>query len=88
MYVDSQTADAQITFLDVQYCVVTLYIDDLDSSERVYYQTFSGSTEEEGDFYEGDMILPEGETKNHISNLVRRWPNGVLPYVIDGSFSE
>ena len=43
---------------------------------------------EEGDFYEGDMILPEGEAKNHISDLARRWPNGVVPYVIDGGFSE
>ena len=43
---------------------------------------------EDGDFYEGDMILSAGETKNHISNLARRWPNGVVPYVIDGSFSE
>ena len=34
------------------------------------------------------MILPDDEVKNHINNPARRWPNGVVPYVIEGSFSE
>ena len=49
----------------------------------------TANPEEEGVYYEGDIILPDGAAvKNHINNPARRWPNGVVPYVIEGSFSE
>ena len=49
----------------------------------------SGSNiEEEGEFFEGDMILPSDVAKNHINNAVYRWPGGTVPYVIEGTFSE
>ena len=44
--------------------------------------------EELGDFFEGDMIRLEDLSKNHINNAAQRWPNGVVPYVIEGTFSE
>ena len=34
------------------------------------------------------MILPEGGTKLATNNPASRWPNGVVPYVIEGSFSK
>ena len=37
-----------------------------------------------GKYYEGDMILPDGESKATTLEA-KRWPNGVVPYVIDGS---
>ena len=40
--------------------------------------------EEEGVHYEGDMIFPDGSSKVAISNPAARWPNGVVPYVIEG----
>ena len=49
---------------------------------------FAANLEELGDFFEGDMILPEDFTKNHLNNAIQRWPNGEVPYVIEGSFSE
>ena len=35
---------------------------------------------------EGDMRFPPGSAKNHLKNV--RWPGGVVPYVIEGSFSK
>ena len=34
------------------------------------------------------MILPEDLAKNHINSAASRWPDGEVPYVIEGSFSE
>ena len=42
----------------------------------------------EGDFFEGDMILPLESAKNHINSQASRWPGGTVPYVIEGTFSE
>ena len=44
--------------------------------------------EEEGDYFEGDMILPLDLAKNHINSDASRWPGGTVPYVIEGTFSE
>ena len=45
--------------------------------------------EEEGSYYEGDMILPVGKIgKVTINNLAQRWTNGIVPYVIEGGFSK
>ena len=45
--------------------------------------------EEEGSYFEGDMILPVGKIgRVTINNLAQRWNNGIVPYVIEGSFSE
>ena len=49
---------------------------------------FTANLEEEGSHYEGDMILPIGSSKVTINNLAQRWPNGQVPYVIEGSFSK
>ena len=42
---------------------------------------------EEGDYYEGDMIFKRGSLKNTQLNHYR-WPNGIVPYVIEGSFCK
>ena len=44
--------------------------------------------EETGNYFEGDMILPNGVAKNHINSAASRWPAGTVPYVIEGAFSE
>ena len=49
---------------------------------------FAANLEELGDFFEGDMIRLEDLTKNHLNNAAYRWPNGVVPYVNEGTFSE
>ena len=53
-----------------------------------YLKPLTANLEEEGRHYEGDMILPVGSSKVTINNLAQRWPNGQVPYVIEGSFSK
>ena len=50
----------------------------------------AGSTNiwENGNHFEGDMILSSDAAKVHINNAAYRWPSGEVPYVIEGSFSE
>ena len=49
---------------------------------------FAANFEEKGNFFEGDMIRPQDLSKNHLNNAIQRWPNGEVPYVIEGTFSE
>ena len=48
---------------------------------------FTDSVAEEGDYYEGDMILKRGSLKVTAPNYYR-WPNGIVPYEIEGTFSK
>ena len=43
---------------------------------------------ENGNYFEGDIILSSGAAKVHINNAARRWPSGTVPYVIEGTFSK
>jgi hypothetical protein len=38
--------------------------------------------------FEGDIMLPEEQLRSGIINTARRWPNKVVPFVIDNVFSE
>ena len=38
--------------------------------------------------FEGDIMLTDGKMRNGLINPACRWPNGVVPYVIDNVFGE
>ena len=62
-----------------------------NSQKKIYgilYHYFTANPDETGDFYEGDIVLPESLSKVVTNNPSRKWPNGVLPYVFEGSFSK
>lgn len=44
--------------------------------------------EEMGSYLEGDILIPRALGRSALSDRSRRWPGGVVPYVISGSFSE
>ena len=55
-----------------------------------------GNMDERGNYYGGDMRLREDQepyatnetyAKSGILNTAYRWPNGIIPYVLDTSFS-
>lgn len=43
--------------------------------------------EEMGEYAEGDILLPN-VARNGIKEETSRWPDGIIPYVIDGYYSE
>jgi hypothetical protein len=48
-----------------------------------------GNPEEMGSYGEGDiLVVSEGQGRNGLSSQSSRWRNGVIPYVISGSFSK
>lgn len=47
----------------------------------------NGNPEEEGPYLEGDLLIPTSD-KNGVTAQSLRWKNGVIPYMIRGSFSE
>lgn len=44
--------------------------------------------EEMGEYAEGDILMPQSLTRNGIKEQTLKWPNGHIPYVIEGSFSK
>ena len=64
--------------------------------KRILAHLYSSAANlEMGKYFEGDMILSKkyrelshDSAKNHMNNAAARWPGGVVPYVIEGSFSE
>jgi len=38
--------------------------------------------------FEGDIVLTDEQIRNGLINPAYRWPNRVVPYVIDDVFSE
>lgn len=46
-----------------------------------------GNAEERGPYLEGDLLIPIN-SKNGIQSQSRRWPKGIIPYEIIGSFSN
>lgn len=43
--------------------------------------------EEVGDYAEGDILMPPQQGRNGVREEVLRWPQGHIPYVIEGYFS-
>jgi hypothetical protein len=43
---------------------------------------------EQSGWFEGDIRLTEEQQRNGIIDPGSRWPNGVVPFVIDDIFSE
>lgn len=47
-----------------------------------------GNPEELGSYLEGDILMPLGQARNGLSATSARWPGGIVPYEIRGSFGE
>jgi hypothetical protein len=48
-----------------------------------------GNPEELGAYPEGDILFPSSAaSRNGLKEISARWPKGVVPYVITGSFSQ
>lgn len=43
--------------------------------------------EEVGDYAQGDILMPPQQGRNGVREEVLRWPQGHIPYRIDGYFS-
>ena len=55
---------------------------------KQFFCSGSANPEENGDQFEGDIKINGGSSKAFINDPNSRWPNGVVPYVIEGSFSK
>lgn len=47
-----------------------------------------GNPEELGSYLEGDILVPRSNLRNALINESYYWPDGVIPYVIGGGYSE
>ncbi|CAG9103828.1 unnamed protein product [Plutella xylostella] len=43
--------------------------------------------EETGEYLEGDILMPPGSLRNGMRDQSYRWQDGIVPYVIEGSYS-
>lgn len=46
-----------------------------------------GNPEEQGTYFEGDIMI-DVEARNGVVLSSQKWPNGLIPYIIKGNFSE
>lgn len=55
-----------------------------------YYQNFQfdKNPEELGRYADGDILIPRPTPKNGVVGESYRWPNGVIPFEIRGTFSK
>ncbi|KAL4711841.1 hypothetical protein ACJJTC_006010 [Scirpophaga incertulas] len=44
--------------------------------------------EEMGSYAEGDILVPRPLTRNGVRDQTSMWPNGIIPYVIEGYFNQ
>ncbi|XP_055677971.1 hatching enzyme 1.2-like [Lutzomyia longipalpis] len=51
------------------------------------FANIKGNPEEQGSYLEGDLLIPLSRARNGLVAQATRWPNGVVPYEIKGSFS-
>lgn len=50
-----------------------------------YSPSYSFLAEELGSYFEGDILYPRGK-RNGLISSVKRWRNGVIPFIIEGNF--
>lgn len=50
-------------------------------------ETDGGNPEEQGSYIEGDILIPQSDGRNGLADKTKRWPNGVVPYEIRGSYN-
>lgn len=51
-------------------------------------QETGSNPEELGNYLEGDMLMTKGLGRNGLTASSAKWPGGVVPYEIRGSFGE
>lgn len=56
--------------------------------ERWYERNGPGNAEEQGSYFEGDILFPSGMLRNGLMAQSKRWPDGVVPVEIENTFSE
>lgn len=63
---------------------------DYSSAERIpnYVPMTNQNPEELGPYLEGDIVIPLGQTRNALSHIKYHWPDAIVPYLIEGDFSE
>lgn len=44
--------------------------------------------EEIGNYYEGDILVPDSVARSALSGPSTRWPHGIIPYTIDPQFCK
>lgn len=69
---------------------LALTIPDNESGVKVagWTENMNMNPEELGNYLEGDIMVTEGTVRNGAKDPKLRWPNGVIPYVINGNFSK
>lgn len=77
--------------IDLSYLGETIYgVPDERTGEMIKGLNPENLTnpEELGNYAEGDILFPKPATRNGLRDPSKHWPNGVVPFVIEGSFSK
>lgn len=56
--------------------------------ERWLKSNGPGNAEEQGNYFEGDILFPNSMLRNGLKSESHRWPDGVVPVEIENSFCK
>ncbi|XP_050498464.1 zinc metalloproteinase nas-13-like [Diabrotica virgifera virgifera] len=70
-------------------CVILFFLNGIAtrSIKGKKYKVNSVNPEENGIYFEGDIVLPEKSLRSGIVGDYYRWPKGIIPYVITGNYT-
>lgn len=69
---------------------LALTLPDNESGAKVaqWNANMNVNPEELGNYLEGDIMVTESTSRNGAKDPKLRWPNRIIPYVIQGNFSK
>lgn len=88
--IDGNSIDEDVEYIDLSPYGASIFKEpsnltgDLVSSYDP--NTDEMNPEELGEYLEGDMRMPQSYGRNGVIATASHWPNGVVPYEIDGHF--
>lgn len=88
-YIGNSLYDESEDIIDLSHLGSELYGEpDSKTGEIIaaYNPDSSENPEELGNYLEGDMLMPKGMARNGLTASSAKWPGGVVPYEIRGSF--
>lgn len=56
--------------------------------ERWLQNSGPGNAEEQGNYFQGDILFPNSMLRNGLKSETHRWTDGVVPVEIENSFCE
>ncbi|XP_063706347.1 hatching enzyme 1.2-like [Culicoides brevitarsis] len=88
--VESNFIEDDEDFIDLSHLDGRAFGDPDEEVGKMLQEALNDTTdlnpEELGSYFEGDILMPKIEGRSALADKSKRWPGGVVPYIIEGGF--